>query len=118
MLNWCVFSLGANKKKYTEIEGVQFIRRFLCHIVPYRFVRIRHYGFLSTRVKTKSLHRIRKTLKAKTPHKRKKLSICDVVLLIYGKDINLCPSCKKGILLAHGHWSKNKEPPARLSIVA
>jgi hypothetical protein len=107
-----------NKKKYTEIEGTRFIRRFLCHIVPYRFVRIRHYGFLSTRVKTKSLQRIRQTLKAKIPRKREKLTIRDVVLLVYAKDINLCPSCKKGILLAHGHWTKNKEPPARISIVA
>jgi len=37
-----------DKKKYLEIPGGKFIQRFLCHIVPYRFVRIRHYGFLST----------------------------------------------------------------------
>jgi hypothetical protein len=108
----------SNKKKYTEIKGSQFIRRFLCHIVSYRFVRIRHYGFLATRVKKKSLHRIRKTLQAKTPQKHGKLTVRDVVLLVYGTDISLCQTCKKGILLAFGHWTKNKEPPSQVGIVA
>lgn len=107
-----------NKKKYTEIEGRQFIRRFLCHIVPYRFVRIRHYGFLATRVKKKSLHRIRKTLQAKTPQRHGKLTVREVVLLVYGTDISLCQTCKKGILLTFGHWPKNKEPPSQVGIVA
>ena len=107
-----------NKKKYIEIEGVKFIRRFLCHIVPYRFVRIRHYGFLSTRVKKDSLQRIRKTLKAKTPQKRGKLTIREVIFLVYGTDISICQTCKQGVLLAYGHWTKNKEPPEQIDIVA
>jgi hypothetical protein len=107
-----------NKKKYLEIPGEKFIHRFLCHIVPYRFVRIRHYGFLSTRVKKKCLQTIRTTLKAKTPKKPGKLLCRDVILLVYGKDINICPTCKRGVLLTYGHWTKNKEPPAQHRIVA
>lgn len=107
-----------NKKKYIEIEGEKFIRRFLCHIVPHRFVRIRHYGFLATRVKKDSLQKIRKTLKAKTPHKRNKLTVREVIMLTYGKDINVCQVCKQGILLTFGHWAKNKEPPIQVGIVA
>ncbi|MFO8086818.1 MAG: transposase [Bacteroidales bacterium] len=48
-----------DKKKYLEIPGEKFIHRFLCHIVPYRFVRIRHYGFLSTRNKKECLRTAR-----------------------------------------------------------
>jgi hypothetical protein len=107
-----------NKKKYLEIPGEKFIHRFLCHIVPYRFVRIRHYGFLSTRLKKKCLQTIRTTLKAKTPKKPGKLLCRDVILLVYGKDINICPTCKRGVLLTYGHWTKNKEPPAQHRIVA
>ena len=102
-----------DKKKYLEIPGEKFIHRFLCHIVPYRFVRIRHYGFLSTRVKKKCLQTIRTILKAKTPEKPGKLLCRDVILLVYGKDINICPTCKQGVLLTYGHWTKNKEPPAK-----
>lgn len=107
-----------DKKKYLEIPGEKFIRLFLCHIVPYRFVRIRHYGFLSTRNKKECLNAIRKTLKAKTPEKRSKLLCRDVILLVYGRDINICPTCKQGVLLTYGHWPKNKEPPARSNISA
>ena len=40
------------KWKEFTISGVEFIRRFLMHIPPKRFVRIRHYGLLCTRSKT------------------------------------------------------------------
>ena len=30
------------------LEGAEFLRRFCMHILPKRFVRIRHYGLLST----------------------------------------------------------------------
>jgi hypothetical protein len=107
-----------NKKKYLEIPGEKFIGRFLCHIVPYRFVRIRHYGFLSTRTKKQSLQAIRRTLKASEPQKHDKLTIREVIMLVYGKDIHICQTCKQGVLLTYGHWTKNKEPPAQYSIVA
>lgn len=107
-----------NKKKYIEITGEKFIRRLLCHFVPYRFMRIRHYGFLSTRAKKKCLKTIRKKLKAKTPEKRDKLTSAEVIMLVYGKDVNICQTCKKGTLIAYGHWTKNKEPPELCSIVA
>jgi hypothetical protein len=52
------------------------------------------------------------------PEKRSKLLCRDVVLLVYGKDINICQACKQGVLLTYGHWTKNKEPPAQSSIGA
>ena len=44
------FKIKNRKKKRTEqitITAVEFIRRFLLHSLPRRFVRIRHYGFLA-----------------------------------------------------------------------
>ena len=32
------------------LKAVEFIRRFLLHVLPAGFVRIRHYGFLANRV--------------------------------------------------------------------
>lgn len=46
-----------NKGEWKEltISGIEFIRRFLMHVPPKRFVRIRHYGLLCSRSKRKSL---------------------------------------------------------------
>ena len=44
----------AGKWKALTIPGVEFIRRFLMHVPPKRFVRIRHYGLLCTRSKNQA----------------------------------------------------------------
>lgn len=46
-----------NKGQWKELtlSGIEFIRRFLMHVPPKRFVRIRHYGLLCSRSKRKSL---------------------------------------------------------------
>ena len=51
------FTFKNRKKNRTEpltITAVEFIRRFLLHSLPKRFVRIRHYGFLSNPITTQS----------------------------------------------------------------
>jgi hypothetical protein len=100
-----------NRQKYLELPGVQFIRRFLCHIVPHRFTRIRHYGFLATRVKTGLLKEIRKRLKHPGPGMKPKFTVREVIKIVYGRDIDVCQSCMKGALLIIEKWTKNREPP-------
>jgi len=51
-------------KQITTLPGEEFLRRFCMHILPPRFTRIRHYGFLSSASKTKSLAIIRASLNA------------------------------------------------------
>ena len=41
--------------KELTLSGIEFIRRFLMHVPPRRFVRIRHYGLLCSRSKHKKL---------------------------------------------------------------
>lgn len=36
-----------NRKKEMTLPRVEFTRRFLDHVLPYRFTKIRHYGFLN-----------------------------------------------------------------------
>ena len=48
----------------------EFIRRFSLHILPKAFVRIRHYGILSSTAKTKAIDRIRKLL----PERKSKIT--------------------------------------------
>jgi Putative transposase len=44
------------------LKTAEFIRRFALHILPPKFRRIRHYGFLSNAAKTKSLEKARQSL--------------------------------------------------------
>jgi hypothetical protein len=42
-------SAHKNKKRLMTLPAIEFLRRFLLHVLPLRFVRIRHFGFLSSR---------------------------------------------------------------------
>ncbi len=44
-----------SKRRLMTLEPSEFIRRFLMHVLPRGFVRIRHYGFLSNRSRTEKL---------------------------------------------------------------
>jgi hypothetical protein len=48
--------------KVMELPAVEFLRRFLLHVVPPRFVRIRHFGLLANRIRQDKLTRCRQLL--------------------------------------------------------
>lgn len=86
-----------NEKKETTIDAVEFIKRFLRHALPKRFVRIRHYGFLSNRYKTRNLSRVRQLIGISVSKKpRKDKSVKEMMKTLTGVDITLCPCCQKG----------------------
>ena len=58
---WKDYAHG-NQQKVMALEAVEFIRRFLLHVVPSGFVRIRHYGLQANRVRTENLARCRALL--------------------------------------------------------
>lgn len=81
-------------QKVMTISGVEFIRRFLMHVPPRKFVRIRHYGVLSTRSKGKKLVTCRNQLGCKRYLSRlKDKTVADVVKILYKIDICTCKSC-------------------------
>ena len=55
---------GGNQKRTMTLDAVEFIRRFLLHILPGRFVRIRQFGLLSNRVRKEKLALCRALLNA------------------------------------------------------
>jgi len=89
----------ANRIETETLDAVEFIRRFLLHVIPKRFMRIRHYGLLANRNKRANIHQCRKLLglNEQLP-KQEKLCVADLMLKLTGKDIHLCPYCKKGTL--------------------
>ena len=82
------------KWKEFTISGVEFIRRFLMHIPPKRFVRIRHYGLLCTRSKTEHLALCRNLLGCKQYLSRlKDMETPQILETLYGIRVAVCKCC-------------------------
>jgi hypothetical protein len=62
---WKDYAHGSEQKTM-KLKAVEFIRRFLMHVLPAGFVRIRHYGFLANRVCREKLELCRSLLAAMT----------------------------------------------------
>jgi len=78
--------------KVMTVTAEEFIRRFLLHILPTRFMKIRHYGLLGNRNKTKKLNLCKK-LTNTVLHVKEKASSLDLIRKILGRDICRCPAC-------------------------
>ncbi|MBI9068948.1 MAG: transposase [Salinivirgaceae bacterium] len=63
------------KNKELTLPAEKFIQRFLNHVLPKGFTRIRHYGFLACRTKKDKLQVIRKTLNASDPGEKIKYQV-------------------------------------------
>lgn len=93
-----------NAPRLATLDAAAFLRRFLLHVLPRRFVRIRHYGFLANPVRRKNLPRVRELLgqppgapEAHPPQAPEPWEA--MVLRLTGKDVTRCPRCGVGHLL-------------------
>ena len=86
-----------NTTKTMTISAYEFIRRFLLHVLPHNFMKIRYFGFLSHRNKKQAVALIRKLIgpNAALPEKLKE-TVLEMMLRLTGQDILCCPNCKKG----------------------
>jgi hypothetical protein len=80
---------GHTKKQMT-LTHPEFLRRFEQHILPKRFVKIRHAGYLAHRNKTKRIANIYQQLQLPAPMPKVKLPISIQVLQRTGVDITRC----------------------------
>ena len=87
-----------NQMKEMTITTEEFIRRFLIHILPPKFMKIRYYGILGNRNKKKKLLKCKILTRTKI-YKKKELPTLELLKKVLGKDFNLCPHCKKGHML-------------------
>lgn len=88
-----------NKEKVMTLAADEFIRRFIMHILPPGFIKIRHFGFLSNRnksIKLKKCKMLTFSMQNKIEEVQKKLNTTELLFKLTGKDINACPCCKKG----------------------
>jgi hypothetical protein len=95
---WRDYADGA-KEKVMTLEVQEFIRRFLLHVLPARFVKIRHYGLLANRKCKDNITLCRELLGAdKTVTKDKDIPETwqEHLLQVSGVDLTKCPHCQKG----------------------
>lgn len=85
-----------NKQKEMSLPVVEFIRRYLLHVLPQGFVRIRYYGILSNGNKTERLTRCFELLEKKYRIRENATTIINQILQCLGIDIRQCPRCHRG----------------------
>ena len=88
-----------DRLKVMALEAEEFIRRFLLHVVPDGFVRIRHFGLLANRTRHAKLARCRRLLaQPPAPAPPATESVRALMLRLTGLDIERCPVCQRGRL--------------------
>lgn len=87
-----------NKQKEMTLSHGEFTRRFAQHILPKRFVKIRHYGYLQNQHRSQRLKQIREKLKIPQPGPKVKIPSSLRLMEKYGVDIFKCPHCQAGRL--------------------
>ena len=90
----------ANQQKVMTLDAGEFIRRFLVHVLPDGFQRIRYYGFMGNRYRKQKLARCRELLgmqQSDTPAKPKEgRDYRDKVEELTGVSLRECPFCRQG----------------------
>lgn len=81
-----------SRSKEMTLSVNEFIRRFLMHVLPPSFMKIRHYGFLSSRGKQEKL-RICKMQTGTSLFPKEKLSAEQLIQKLIGRKPSQCPQC-------------------------
>lgn len=80
--------------KELTLDGVEFVRRFLMHVPPGRFVRIRHYGLLSNQKKRRLIPLCRNLIGCREFLRRfRKDDKVRAIRILYKIDVTKCPKC-------------------------
>ncbi|MFQ5734576.1 MAG: transposase [Planctomycetaceae bacterium] len=101
---------GNSTWKVLKLSAEEFLRRFLLHVLPKRFVRIRHYGLLASRNVSTRLKRCRELLEKATTETQPEPTTDDRVP--QSPEPERCPRCRQW--LRRWTWDAGETPPAIL----
>ena len=93
---------AAGRNKVMTLPADEFLRRFLLHVLPSGFMRIRHFGLLANRHRKRKLERCRALLHASPPSEKTPESVAASIERLTGNDLTLCPCCKQGTMRVTG----------------
>jgi hypothetical protein len=85
-----------NRQKQMTLDAYEFIRRFLLHILPRGYYKIRYYGMLSNRYRKAKLQLCRRLLKVKDKVEEATFNLLDALFYLTGLDLSCCPACHQG----------------------
>ncbi|MGV8953850.1 MAG: IS91 family transposase [Cypionkella sp.] len=85
-------------KRMVRLEGAEFVRRFLLHVLPTGIKRIRHYGVLAPACKKVKLNAARLALQMPIIIPQAVESVQAFVLRVARMEVSRCPCCKTGKL--------------------
>ena len=93
-----------SQQKVMTLSADEFIRRFLLHVLPDGFHRIRYYGFLGNRHRQEKLQRCRQLLRMApadptTPITEPPKDYRDRYEELTGVSLRLCPLCRRGRMI-------------------
>ena len=99
-----------NRKKLMTLSVDEFIRRFLLHVLPHGYYRIRYYGLFSNRNRSQNIEWCRRLLKV-TKTEAKPFDLLNALFELTGIDFSRCPRCQKGEMLIIKHLEPVYQPP-------
>ncbi len=86
------------KNKSLTLPGEEFLRRYEQHILPPRFCKIRHYGYLGNYKRKQRVNEILQQLDLPQHAVQLQVSMAIRMMEKYGTDVMTCKSCKKAQL--------------------
>jgi len=95
--------------KQMTIDGIEFLRRYSLHILPERFVRIRHYGFLAPGNR-ELLAQIQQDMNLQPVERHRPRKTWQKISADKGLIMNLCRKCKKATLIETGWIPQIRSP--------
>jgi hypothetical protein len=99
-----------NKSKAMTLDADEFMRRFLTHVLPKGFRRIRHFGFLANSRRSEKLDRIRAAFNIPAPESRvEPKDYRERYARLTGERLDICPCCG-GRMIDAGSWPRHAPP--------
>ena len=113
--HWKDYASGKERRRMT-LDAVEFIRRFLLHVLPKGFQRIRQYGFLANCVRQKKLKLCRELIdQAEKSNDSNCETVPDTTIEAACEESSpSCPECKKGRMIITAEIPPDREFAARI----
>jgi len=105
-----------SKTKQMLLPHQEFLRRFEQHVLPKRFVKIRHFGYIRLQGKTGRLAQIRASLNLEPPRPKVTVPARIRMLEKYGIDIFKCKCCEKGFMVTVYDSRQQRRPKTKVFI--
>jgi len=107
------YNYKTSQKSIMDLSAVEFIRRFLQHIIPKRFRKIRYYGIFSAVNKSTLLTKCMMLLDKRLYAKPRKYNTIELLEIVYNIKIDMCKRCSKGRMLTIYEFQATRGDPTQ-----